>query len=296
MKHLLLATTALAAVAIASQASAADLGTAAPAYTKAPAIDPGHDWSGFYIGANGGYGFGHQSISYTPNDGLANAFVNPVVVGAPAGTRLGSTDAFHQNGGLGGIQGGYNWSLPNHFMVGIEADFDGASAHGHSDSLHPFLTTSPTATLLTFALDQKLEWFGTLRGRIGFSPASNLLLFASGGLAYGHVVESATISSAGSSISAGTVGLNANCHQAVPCYVANGTRTSIGWAAGAGAEYALTRNITMRAEYLHVDLGKSSLTSLFNNDNPTLASASATTNFSAAAFDTVRFGVNYHFN
>jgi outer membrane immunogenic protein len=295
MNLVFLSTAALAVVAIASQVAAADLPARAPAYAKAPRTDPIYDWSGFYVGANGGYGFDHQSVGYTPNDDLARAFVDPVLIGAPAGTRIATTDALHERGGFGGIQGGYSWKLSGRFIAGIEADFDGASIHGRSDATHPFLTTSPLAIPLSFALNQKLDWFGTLRGRVGFNPASNWLLFASGGLAYGHVTESAVITAA-NSFSAGNGVSGANCPAGTPCYVATGAHTLAGWAAGVGAEYALTRNVTMRAEYLHIDLGKSSLTSSFPNRQANLLTSSATTNFSPIAFDTVRVGVNYHFN
>ena len=90
MKRLLLATVALAAVGMATQASAADL--AARPYTKAPALAPGVNWSGFYIGVMGGYAW---------NDDLT--------------------------GGFGGGTVGYNWQAPGSMWVwGLEVDAAGA--------------------------------------------------------------------------------------------------------------------------------------------------------------------------
>jgi outer membrane immunogenic protein len=95
MKNILLATVAFAAFALATQASAADL--AARNYTKAPAmIAAAYDWSGFYIGLNGGGASNHNCWDLTNVAGIA---VVPAV-------REGCHDA---TGGVVGAQIGYRW-------------------------------------------------------------------------------------------------------------------------------------------------------------------------------------------
>jgi outer membrane immunogenic protein len=267
MKHLLLATTALAAVAIASAASAADLGTRAPVYTKAPVYAPVSNWTGLYLGGNVGYGWGNNDMSLAESTAL-EGFANQ---------SFGN----HSNGVIGGGQVGYNWQMGS-FLTGLEADIQGSGIHGTSNS--PLTSIFGPNNTFSGSSEAKLSWFGTVRARLGVTLTPDLLLFGSGGLAYGNVRNSAN---ADASFGAGIA------HQDFP---AQTSQTKAGWALGGGAEWMFTRGWSAKVEYLHIDLGKTSAvgSAVASGGSPPIIDSVNYTFHDH--FDTVRFGVNYHFN
>lgn len=162
-------------------------------------------WTGFYLGANAGYGWG--------------------------------TGASESPGGfIGGLQGGYNFQFAGSPIVaGLEADFDwsGISAGAFN-----------------------VDYLGTVRARLGFA-FDRVMAYATAGFAYGQgQFEVAGLS-------------NSQSHS--------------GWTIGAGAEFALDRNWSARAEYLYVDLGSSTYSSLIGP--------------ASVGYDgnVLRAGVNYRF-
>jgi len=257
---------ALAAIAATSVASAADL--AARPYTKAPMIAPVYDWTGFYIGGNVGYSWGRSSDTSTLSNG--------------AGTVLfTSADRANMDGVIGGAQIGYNWQVQN-WVWGLEADIQGSDQKGRRDFLCPTgVCTPPFGVIAVFpgpavpvALDQKLEWFGTVRGRVGVLATPQVLFYATGGLAYGEVNTSAVIG-------AGAFGFNAH-------------DTRVGYTVGAGVEGALGGNWTAKLEYLYMDLGRTSGT--FLTTIPALGGGVLSYNYSSRITDNiVRVGLNYKF-
>jgi outer membrane immunogenic protein len=140
------------------------------------------------------------------------------------------------SGVAGGIQGGYNWHF-GQWMVGLEGDIQ---ASGASDTFAAWKFSNP--------------WFGTLRGRGGFAM-NNILIYGTGGLAFGNV-------------RAEVLNLTEN-------------HSAAGWTLGAGAEIGITQNWSAKAEYLYVNLNNSqfALTGLPNGYQ----------------FSVVRLGVNYRF-
>ena len=172
IRKVILAISALALSSIA--ASAADMAMR----TKAPPIvvDPSYNWSGFYIGGNVGYGWGNADTSFNPLPS-AVAFVNL------APTTLGPDP----QGVLGGVQAGYNWQAGK-FVFGLEADIQASDIHGNA-VLTPIIQNNgmpfPGAGFLSAS--QRIDWFGTVRARAGFTPVDRLLLYVTGGLAYGNV-------------------------------------------------------------------------------------------------------------
>jgi outer membrane immunogenic protein len=260
------AASALAAIAATSAAPAADL--AARPYTKAPMIAPLYNWTGFYIGGNVGYSWGRSSDTST----LANG----------AGAVLFTTGAgANMDGVIGGGQIGYNWQVQN-WVWGLEADIQGSDQKGGRDYLCPTgVCTPPFGVLAVFpgpavpvALDQKLEWFGTVRGRVGVLATPQVLFYATGGLAYGGVNTSAVIG-------AGAFGFNAN-------------DTRVGYTVGAGVEGAIGGNWTAKLEYLYMDLGRTSGT--FLTTIPALGGGVLSHNYSSRITDNiVRVGLNYRF-
>jgi outer membrane immunogenic protein len=164
--------------------------------------------------------------------------------------------------------------------------------------------SSPTIAALNAS--QQVNWFGTVRARLGYLPTSNLLLYATGGLAYGGVHESAnvgfTATNVGSGIGIG--GFSFACSSpgltgpggwpGPTCFAGSQSRTSAGWAAGGGAEYQFSSNATLKLEYLYVNLGSNSFNLTAQGTlggTPSFLRAS----FGDAAFNLVRLGVNYRF-
>jgi outer membrane immunogenic protein len=143
MKRLLLAGVALS---VATAASAADM--QARPYTKAPpaAVVAAYNWSGFYIGAMGGYGW----------------------------------DSGNSSGGFGGGTVGYNWQLPgSQFVFGVEVDAAGASIKDSFTEVVDIGILTPATT------NSKINSFGSVTGRAGFAMDA-VLLYAKGGFAWGN--------------------------------------------------------------------------------------------------------------
>jgi outer membrane immunogenic protein len=157
MKRILLGAIGLAAVSMTAPATAADL--AARPYTKAPPpmIAAIYDWSGFYIGLNGGGGSAHKCWDITDNLG----FVVPTF-------REGCHDA---TGGLVGGQLGYRWQAAN-WVFGLEAQGDWANFKASNISLFNPLITNQT----------KIDAFGLFTGQVGYAW-NNVLWYVKGGAA-----------------------------------------------------------------------------------------------------------------
>lgn len=152
MKKFLLGTVAL--IAFAAPAAAADL--AARPYTKAPPIIAAiYDWSGFYIGANGGWGSSHNCWSQVPG-----------------GLLLGSDGCHDATGGVAGGQIGYRWQS-GAWVFGLEAQGDWADLKGSNNSaIFPGLFTNQT----------KIDAFGLFTGQVGYA-FDNILGYIKGGAA-----------------------------------------------------------------------------------------------------------------
>jgi outer membrane immunogenic protein len=234
---------------VAGTALAADMPAPAAVYSKAPVVAPlpYYDWSGFYLGANVGGSWGHAASTNTALDGT---FV--------------ASGSSNNSAVIGGGQIGYNFMVAPHVLLGFEADIDGSSSKS--------TVTSPDGSN-SFA--SKLDDFGTARGRIGFAQ-DNWMFYGTGGFAWsqGSVTRTQIVGVASVPpipAPAGTV------------EVANNTRT--GWAAGAGVEYGITQNWTVRAEYLYLDLGTA--TSVFALSNRVQTTS--------ANMSIGRIGLNYKF-
>jgi outer membrane immunogenic protein len=158
MKKLLLGTIAL--VALATPAAAADL--PARTYTKAPVMVAAYDWSGFYLGANGGYASSRKCWDLT-NDGFG-----PV---APS-IGEGCHDA---TGGTAGGQIGYRWQAAS-WVFGVEAQGNWADLKGSH------VTTITAGILAGGTRNTKVDAFGLFTGQIGYA-FSNTLLYVKGGAA-----------------------------------------------------------------------------------------------------------------
>jgi outer membrane immunogenic protein len=296
-----------AAFILAASASAFAADLYKPVYKAPlpPAPTPIYSWTGFYVGGNGGYGWNDPSVAFTPNDAAA--------FGATCGGAFGGTcppsTSFGINGGFGGLQGGYNWQFSPQWVAGVETDFDWSDIKGTGTSnfnLGGAITPvgPPTAAPSNFMVSQDVKWFGTVRARLGYLPVDRLLVYATGGFAYGRINENVALNSiAGTNIGSGV--FDFLCASGPNCFLGNSFRTGTGWTVGGGVEYVLWNNLSVKAEYLFVNLGggdsisagASSTTG--NNCAPGGISrctpASFTAAFSGTEFHTVRAGLNWKF-
>jgi outer membrane immunogenic protein len=250
---------------------AADL--APQPYVKAqPPVEPANDWSGFYAGLHVGYGWGQSPTNVTPDPTEARFIGDPFTGGSFAPVP----DTSRISGALGGAQVGYNIQQAG-WVAGLEADISDAGWRSSGAATGPAFIGGTFRT----AISTKLDWFGTVRGRFGALVAPSLLFYATGGLAYGEVNTSVV----GTNLSPG------NCNGFL-FYCASGATSgvSVGWSAGAGAEYAFARAWAVRAEYLHLDLGNRSVT--FRDNAAGAGLLTARNSFRA---DLVQVGLNYRF-
>jgi outer membrane immunogenic protein len=237
-----IAVSAFAAMAVTSAATAADL--AARPYTKAPVMVEVWNWTGFYIGGNAGYSWGRSNTDVSYFNSVTGAPIVP-----PAGSITGA--GFDMNGGIAGGQIGYNWQSSN-WLFGLEADAQWSGERGSAayrcaataigGVCLPGLTFLPAGvTGTSLGVDQSLEWFGTVRGRAGVLVTPQVLLYATGGLAYGSIKTSGAFA-----------GVTPN---GVAVAVAGSSSdTRIGWTVGAGIEGKITTNWSAKLEYLYMDL------------------------------------------
>src|SRR5450756_416980 len=170
-------------------AHAADLPYRKADSVYAPVLPVAFSWTGFYAGANVGGGFSGTDAfnSYlAPNSGKAD-------------------------GVIGGLQLGYNYQVSPRFVVGIENDFMASGLKTSGNGLN----------------EVSLPFYGTGRGRAGVTfMDSHLLVYGTGGMAFGEVKDS---------------GIN---------------KMRIGWTAGGGVEWAFQRNWSAKIEYLYTNLYK----------------------------------------
>lgn len=203
--------------------------------TPAFAASPIFTWTGFYAGGQGGYAWMKNGISEAPDfPGITSSVKGPAFGGSA----------------------GYNWRASN-WIAGAEGDWSWSDIKART-------ITGPTCGAGA-SCDEKDKWFGTARARLGMLTSPTLLLYGTGGFAWGR--EDAKFTNA--------VG------------VFDPWKTGTGWTAGGGAEMMLAPNWTAKLEYLYVDLGRVVFPA---SAVPAVAAAPQTFKFNA-----IRIGINYQF-
>jgi outer membrane immunogenic protein len=255
----------------------------APAYKAPPYGAPvatAWSWAGPYLGINVGYSAGKSKTDTVFSD-------------ANAGSALfatGSSD--NLNGVIAGFQGGYNWVASNWLVAGVEADIQLSTQNTTPTYICPGAICNPLigdAAPVAASLDraQKLDWFATVRGRLGATVTPDTLMYVTGGLAVAEIKTAGTISGFSSSVDDNgnpvvtPAGLNFYDH-----------RTKAGWTAGAGIEAHLSGNLTGKVEYLYLDFGRVATSAT----NPLNATPIAVNLDSRVTDHIVRVGVNYKFD
>ncbi len=234
-------------------------------------------WGGFYVGVNGGYtwaGDTNTNFTYQGQGGFASLWTKG---GLPSSLGLNS------EGILAGAQVGYNYQVQEKVVAGLEADLQGV---GVGNSSVGSWQGSPATYLQA---GRNMHSLGTVRGRVGYLATPTMLVYATGGLAYGEANLNATWFSPL---------LSPVLYQGGSWLGTTDLRT--GWTAGAGVEWMFLPRWSVKAEYLYYDLGTANTA----NFGPVFYTSSAKTGsqFSTAGYsapfngNVVRLGVNYHFN
>lgn len=294
-------------VSIAGAALAADL----PARTVAPSpyiAAPAFTWSGFYVGLNAGAGFNSKNDGGISSTGLSP--VNNPVYSGGSGNDAGFT---------GGAQAGYNMQFGS-FVAGVEADINFLNRNRGGSGLFPApADLNPNGSSQSIYDDRTdfavsrgngSNWFGTVRGRLGVA-FDRVLIFGTGGLAFSSRMSGSAVTQRDyyeNSLNndpfnpQGPIGTFTQTLRPLASTVGN--NKSVGWTLGGGAEYAITQAVSLKLEYLHVDLGSNSQTFTTLTSPAPIARPGAANTMTAGntitvrdenKFDVVRVGVNYRF-
>jgi outer membrane immunogenic protein len=236
------------------------------AHADTPAI-----WSGLYLGANATYGSGdHQGTGIYSDPTITVEVFKP-------GERTVDLD-----GWMGGGQLGYNFQV-GHMVFGVEGDADFGSIEGDG--------SFATADGYTWNIKTETDWLATLRGRVGFLVSPSLLLYGTGGVAWAGIDSNEEV------ICGPTQCLAGNNPTTVR---ASASETATGWVVGAGAEWALAKNWTLKAEWQHIkfsDLDTQFKGTAYPDNDPVPAIPGyANDSFPGdLTLDVVKLGVNYRF-
>lgn len=228
------------------------------------------DWSGAYAGVNLGYSSGENHLDSL--DGISNTNYNG---GEGYTTGSFSPQKGNQKGSLGGAQVGYNFQS-GRIVYGLEADIQKSDIKGNVSSnlyiVDENCGCAPNTLNQTF--EQKVDWFGTIRGQLGYS-FNNILLYGTGGLAL--------------------AGVKTNASNIYSAYGDNDVsspsdkQTQVGWTLGAGAKFAIYKNWIIDAQYQHISLSNENYHYYDSTNNINLVSQNNSN------FDVFKMGVNYKF-
>ena len=233
---------------------------------EVPVSSGAYDWTGFYAGATVGYGFGGQDNVHTKGQAAPN------IANIAGGARPGFVN-LDRDGMLGGIEFGYNQQFRN-FVAGAETDF---SFTDFRDTRDIGTRALVGGAALNNRFTSEIDNFGTVRARLGFTY-DRALFYATGGLAYGETKQRVDMFGAAGSAQ----------------FSGSKDDFKVGYAVGAGVEYAVTERFSLKGEYLYYDLGRSKL------DVAVIpGSGGAGTGYDSRFYNNgqiFRVGLNYTFN
>lgn len=277
-----------AALLFAGPALAADL-LKAPAMPMGPVLN----WTGWYIGATAGYGWSDDGV----NNVVLSSFCTTGIVGCPtpapaASTALVAAIPPHLSpdpkGFIGGGEIGYNYQL-GQFVLGVEGDISGADIKGSNAQFGSAPVVGfPNTVNVAATASEKLDFLATIRARLGFLLAPSLLVYGTGGGAFGHVSTTTTF--------AESVGGPCSCGP-FPAVATTTSNTLPGFVAGGGLEWMFAPQWSLKGEYLYYNLGTLSTASQITQTN------GAGANFFGAGIASnafikgsiARAGINFHF-
>ena len=294
MKKILLAAVSLSALA--GSAFAADLPSRKEAILPPP---PPPMWTGMYAGLNAGYNWGVNTNSYSQNWGTPSAQLPGYTPTAPI--AMDGVASMTQSGFIGGAQFGYNYQYGSSIVLGVETDIQGTNTRGSGRTSGAVndgpvtigAITASGSTVGATAIQGGVDYLGTIRGRIVYLWSPTLLVYGTGGFAYGgayaNVVQ--TAASAGSrQVSVATPVAGS------ALWIGGGQQNQLltGWTAGAGLEWMFMPNWSLKGEALYWDLGRMNVNTIsYLSTGDTLGWGRTNVNYSGVM---ARAGVNYHFN
>jgi outer membrane immunogenic protein len=256
------------------------------------------NWTGFYLGGNAGYWRAQPNKMTTT--GSVN-YINPEFeLGASniayALAQIADNHfSFHPNGLIGGGQAGYNYQLCKGIFLGLNIDFDGLTNSNNTDTLQKSvnLVDFDESYAGSLFVKQKIHYLGTVRARLGYLFYPTILVYVTGGFAYGHVTLNTTWT-AQESLGSDVFPTIAAQH--------NSNKILTGWTGGAGIEWLFQPNWSTSLEYTYYKLNDdlhSSVTlsqvNLSTSPSSLWGSTVAKTDASVSVW-TIRLGVNYHFS
>jgi outer membrane immunogenic protein len=222
-------------------------------------------WSGFYVGAHAGYGWGHDPSAASVPFAEVNEtdLILPVMMNGP-----------NSHGYVGGFQAGANWQS-GRILGGLEIDLSTTGIKGSTSASGFDVFGSPVAGSRT----EKFDLLGSARARLGYLVSPDLWLYGTGGLAWTRFEQTV---------------MDQNLNGTI---IATAPSWRFGWVAGAGGELRLwNSNWLARLEYLHYDFGNSgSIFQGFNSTQFGLETDTLVTSRHLTA-DVVRAGLDYKFN
>ena len=246
----------LASVGLLALAAAA----ASPANAAPPPPAPMFSWSGFYIGAHAGYGWGRDPFTDTT-----------------FGSKVPPLTGISAKGFLGGFQAGANWQT-GPWVGGLEIDLSATGIKGSSPTVAGGFVSGPLTEVETASQTDKFEWLGSARARLGYLVLPNVLFYGTAGPAWTRLVVTQSANFLASDV--GTGSESAVDSESDPSW-------RFGAVAGVGAEARLgDSNWLARLEYLHYDFGTSG--NSFDGSSDFLISGRLTA-------DILRAGLGYQF-
>ncbi|ARN83633.1 outer membrane protein [Methylocystis bryophila] len=272
-----------------------------------PSPAPPPSWSGFYAGLNAGGGVSTSTIvptsGYSVFDWAAGVYNLPF--GWTSGYRTANASV-GQAGVIGGGQIGYNFLIGPSWLVGFETDFQGTGLSGSGSSTGlaggSGNTTHAAENFLHLqsgivSVSSGLDWIGTVRGRLGLLATPSVLIFATGGLAYGNT--NGAVNTSGYHWHPGHEDAHPE-NPVTPTWSSFDT-ASAGWTVGGGAEWMFWPGWSAKIEALYYDLGSRSVNGQLSPlINPAAPNSVAIINAADTTFNyqgvIARAGVNYHFN
>ena len=281
MRRLLLTGIAFTAL-IAGSAMAADLAPR-PVYRAPVAVVAPFTWSGFYLGIQGGSGWGTSEWNTTSVTDCTPAG------GCAAFASEAQSASYNLNGWHGGGTAGYNWQI-GQTVLGIEGDISAANINGRGDCTaanNSFFFSNMVKNVgegVVSSCHTDLKWLATLTGRVGFA-VDHALWYVKGGIAWAHFNQD--ITSAALQAAVGSFSISS----------ASFSTTRTGGTFGVGVEYAFWDNWSAKLEYDYMDFGTESLTYA----QPVLVagqpfSIHTVTTDIRERVHVVRAGINYRFN
>ncbi len=268
-----------------SSALAADLPVKAP--PVAPIVST---WTGCYVGANAGWIGSETPYDLAMGGAFRSSASSPFRTDDAARAALSHSYSVRESGFTGGGQLGCNFQMGSSWVFGAEGDVNGAGLSHSINATYGATTGTLASNAHSESLTTRLDWYSTVRGRVGFLVTPNLLLYGTGGVAIGHFEQDATVTFA----SDPAVRLqNFN-------FAGSASPTLTGLVYGGGAEYALPNNWTIKAEYLRLDFGSrnysATCAATVTGCAPVASVPFVWTVYSRLREDIVRIGVNYRFN